>query len=167
MGLLCNSNAFSSGLPSTDKINKSDEDIFHESTRSGSTVQGSEAEDAILKLASDDKITYRWLKRDDYQLGFPSVLSNLTQGCEYEEKQFLARFDEMFPSDSQKYKIVVLVDNSTGMIVGSGTLFLEKKFLRNTGIVSNLSLFIFVCRLAILKTSLSLRTTVDRDSETV
>ena len=43
----------------------------------------------------------------------------------------------MFPQLSDTYKIIVLIDNQTNKIIGSGSLILEKKFIRDAGIVSN------------------------------
>ena len=54
-------------------------------TATGTWSQGSEPEDKVLREASTDKIIFRWLKRDDWGKGFPSVLSGLTKGCEYSE----------------------------------------------------------------------------------
>ena len=42
----------------------------------------------------------------------------------------------MFPLESATYKIVVLEDVSTGEIIGSGSCIIEKKFIRDAGIVS-------------------------------
>ena len=41
----------------------------------------------------------------------------------------------MFPSKADTYRIVVILDRRTGSIIGCGTIFIEKKFLRQTGIV--------------------------------
>jgi len=59
----------------------------------------------------------------------------LTKGCEYGKEQFEDRYDEMFPVQSDLYKIIVVVDNSSGKIIGAGSLILERKFIRNAGVV--------------------------------
>tara|TARA_B110000305_G_C19027481_1_gene442192 strand:+ start:186 stop:578 length:393 start_codon:yes stop_codon:yes gene_type:complete len=66
------------------------------------------------------------------------VLAGLTKGCEYDEPLFLQRFDEMYPQESHSYKIIVVEDKQSGKIVGAGTIFNEKKFLRNTGITGHI-----------------------------
>ena len=71
----------------------------------------SKSEDNVLEQESDEKVTFRMLQRNDYSRGYPSVLSGLTKGCEYDQKKFLQRYDEIFPSMSDAYKIVVLIDN--------------------------------------------------------
>ena len=91
-------------------------------------------EQTLLSSSSDDNVTFRLLERTDYALGFPAVLSGLTKGCDYDEATFLKQFDLMFPSTD--YKIIVLVSKKTGKIVGSGSLIVEKKFIRNAGLVS-------------------------------
>ena len=95
-------------------------------------------EDTILRGESDSKVTFRWLERTDYARGFPSVLAGLTKGCEYGEEKFLERFDSMFPREAHVYRIVVVVDNNTGRIIASGSLIIEKKFLRNAGLAGHI-----------------------------
>ena len=42
----------------------------------------------------------------------------------------------MFPKRADVYRIVVIVDKKKDKVIGTGTLFVEKKFLRQTGIVT-------------------------------
>ena len=61
----------------------------------------------------------------------------------------------MFPKEAETYKIVVLVDNKLDKIIGAGALVVEKKFIRNAAVVSNIY-FVrlrFLFRLDILKIS--------------
>jgi glucosamine-phosphate N-acetyltransferase len=51
------------------------------------------------------------------------------------KEDFEKRFDEMFPKRADVYKIVVLVDRERDHIIGAGTIFFEKKFMRKLGIV--------------------------------
>mmetsp|Transcript_16514 Transcript_16514/g.28052 ORF Transcript_16514/g.28052 Transcript_16514/m.28052 type:complete len:101 (-) Transcript_16514:147-449(-) len=44
----------------------------------------------------------------------------------------------MFPIESHNYKIVVIVDKATKKIIGSGSLIIEKKFIRNAGICGHI-----------------------------
>jgi len=46
------------------------------------------------------------------------------------KEDFERRFDEMFPSHAHIYKIIVIIDTSNDKVIGSGTIFMEKKFLR-------------------------------------
>jgi glucosamine-phosphate N-acetyltransferase len=58
------------------------------------------------------------------------ILSQLTVVGKVTKEDFERRFDEMFPSHSHIYKIVVIIDNKIDKVIGSGTIFTEKKFLR-------------------------------------
>jgi len=51
------------------------------------------------------------------------------------KEDFEKRFDELFPQRSDIYKIIVLLDKRADYIIGAGTIFFEKKFIRKTGIV--------------------------------
>ena len=64
------------------------------------------------------------------------MLTDLTQGCQYDQNKFISRYDEIFPKLSDTYKIIVIVDTKLNKIIGSGSLIIEKKFVRDTGIVS-------------------------------
>ena len=66
------------------------------------------------------------------------MLTDLTQGCWYDQDKFIKRYDDIFPKLSDTYKIVVLVDTKLNKIIGSGSLIIEKKFVRDTGIVSSI-----------------------------
>ena len=102
------------------------------------SFQGSPEEDSILKKECDDKVIFRWLSRNDFKKGFPKVLSGLTKGTDYSEKQFQERFDAMFPKESHNYKIIVIEHKATGQIIGSGSLIIEKKFIRNAGLCGHI-----------------------------
>ena len=71
------------------------------------------------------------MKRTDYQKGFPKVLSRLTKGVDYDQIDFLSRFDSIYPREKDSYFIVVA--EMKGEIVASGTLMIEKKFIRDAG----------------------------------
>ena len=46
------------------------------------------------------------------------------------QEDYEARFDSLFPTKSDVYRIVVVVDKDTDKIIACGTIFIEKKFLR-------------------------------------
>ena len=97
-------------------------------------IKPTESEQQILLAETDDKILFRLLKRDDYERDFPAVLAGLTKGVSYSEDEFHKIYDSIFTKDSENYKIVVLEDKDTGMIIGSGSVIMEKKFIRDGGI---------------------------------
>lgn len=66
------------------------------------------------------------------------VLSQLTVVGNVTKEQFETQFDQMFPSLADVYYIVVIVDKNLDKIVGSATLIIERKFVRSTGLVSQL-----------------------------
>ena len=94
-------------------------------------------EQAILSRASDSEFEFRMLQRDDYEKGYMDQLSQLTVVGNVSKQDFEQRFDEMYPSRADVYKIVVIVEKASNWIVGAGTIFFEKKFVRNTSLVSN------------------------------
>lgn len=84
----------------------------------------------------DTEFEFRYLKRDDYGRGILSVLAQLTVVGEVSKQDFENRFDWIFPRQSDTYYIVVIVDKLKDKVIGSATLLLERKFIRNTGTVS-------------------------------
>ena len=54
------------------------------------------------------------------------------------KEDFEKRFDELYPKRADVYKVVVLVDKERNYIIGAGTIFFEKKFIRGLGLVNNL-----------------------------
>uniref|UniRef100_A0A6B2LPJ2 Glucosamine 6-phosphate N-acetyltransferase n=1 Tax=Arcella intermedia TaxID=1963864 RepID=A0A6B2LPJ2_9EUKA len=71
----------------------------------------------------------------DYSKGYMDVLAQLTHVWTVTEESFKKRFLEMKADGN--YYIVVMENTSTGKIVASGTLLLEKKFLRSCGVVGH------------------------------
>jgi hypothetical protein len=49
----------------------------------------------------------------------------------------------MFPSHSDTYFIIVIVDKNKDKVVGTATILLERKFMRSTGIVSLLEILTY------------------------
>jgi len=69
----------------------------------------------------------------DYDLGFFETLAFLTKVGEVTKQDFENQFHQMFPLRSDVYKIVVVFDVAKQRVVGSGSLVLEKKFIRQLG----------------------------------
>lgn len=90
----------------------------------------------ILKSQSDEEFTFRLVQRDDFDRGILSVLSQLTVVGEVTRADFESRYDWMFPRHADTYFIVVIVDKKLDKVVGSASLMMERKFVRNAGIVS-------------------------------
>jgi glucosamine-phosphate N-acetyltransferase len=64
------------------------------------------------------------------------VLAQLSIVGKVTQQDFEARYDWMFPSHSDTYYIIVIVDKSKDKVIGTATMLLERKFMRSTGIVS-------------------------------
>jgi hypothetical protein len=65
------------------------------------------------------------------------ILSQLTVVGKVTKQDFEKRYDEIFPDHDHIYKIVVIEDKSNKKVIGCGTIFFEKKFLRQTGTVNS------------------------------
>jgi glucosamine-phosphate N-acetyltransferase len=59
----------------------------------------------------------------------------LTIVGDVKQEDFEKRFDLLHPRMKDIYKIVVIVDTQKDKIIGSGTIFMEYKFIRHCGIV--------------------------------
>jgi glucosamine-phosphate N-acetyltransferase len=71
--------------------------------------------------------TIRPLARGDYHRGFFTCLQDLTATGDISETQFLERFDWHRNHGQGWYYCVVIVDNATDRIVGTGAVVVEKK----------------------------------------
>ncbi|TNV73972.1 hypothetical protein FGO68_gene6689 [Halteria grandinella] len=87
----------------------------------------------ILSSQCDSEFTFRLLRRDDYGRGIMNVLGQLTIVGDVTQEAFEKQFEWMFPLHKDTYHIVVIVDNKLDKIIGSGSLIMERKFLRSTG----------------------------------
>ena len=50
-----------------------------------------------------------------------------------EKSDFEAQYTEMFPIKQDTYKIIVIVDVAKQRVIASGSLIIEKKFIRQLG----------------------------------
>ncbi|KAF8864460.1 acyl-CoA N-acyltransferase [Acephala macrosclerotiorum] len=88
-----------------------------------------------VKEIMPDTCHIRPLKRSDFHRGHLDVLRGLTHVGEISETAWTERFDWMKGCNGTYYTLVI-VDESRGAaqsIVGTGTLFVEKKFLYELG----------------------------------
>ena len=84
----------------------------------------------VLARESTGDYLYRYLEKDDFKKGFLDMLSQLTVVGIVSQEMFEKRFDEMFTQRRGVYKIVVIVHRDSDHIIGTGGVFLEKKFIR-------------------------------------
>ncbi|KNC49436.1 glucosamine 6-phosphate acetyltransferase [Thecamonas trahens ATCC 50062] len=86
---------------------------------------------SLLSEAADaqpgDGYTVRPLARSDYAAGHCGVLADLTDVGDMDAATWAEVFDEM--AADGKYYVVVVEEDATGMVVASGTLVVERKFI--------------------------------------
>lgn len=80
--------------------------------------------------------TIRPLRRSDYHNGFLEVLRVLTRVGEYSYEQWSERYDWMAKRNDEYFLIVICDD--TGRVVGTGSLLVERKFIRSLGMVGHI-----------------------------
>ncbi|CAL5334529.1 unnamed protein product [Camellia sinensis] len=85
----------------------------------------------------EDSFQVRKLEISDKSKGFIELLQQLTVCDSVSEKQFEERFREL-SSYGDDHLICVIEDNRSGKIVATGSVFTEKKFIRNCGKVGHI-----------------------------
>ncbi|WWC64164.1 uncharacterized protein I303_106772 [Kwoniella dejecticola CBS 10117] len=79
----------------------------------------------------------RPLASDDVNRGHFDVLSVLTVAPQLSPKAYKENFDRL-KACAGTYFIIVIVDKATDKIVASGSIIVERKFLRNAGLVGHI-----------------------------
>ena len=92
--------------------------------------------ESSLNLFLKYPLKMRPLAKTDLSRGFISVLSVLTSAPEVSETRYAETFDAM--QSFNNYFTLVIVSRATDKIVGSGTVFIEQKFIRNLGKVGHI-----------------------------
>ncbi|KAN0032058.1 hypothetical protein ACTFIV_005931 [Dictyostelium citrinum] len=83
------------------------------------------------KTIEDDGISFRPLDIDDYDKGYSECLQQLTE-AKFSKEQFIERFNQI-KKQPDTYFLIVAVDVKLNKIIACGSLFVEKKFIRNCG----------------------------------
>ncbi|KAI1108572.1 glucosamine 6-phosphate N-acetyltransferase [Nemania sp. NC0429] len=78
----------------------------------------------------------RSLRPGDYDTGFLDCLRVLTTVGEITKEAFNERYNWMLSQDT--YYILVIEDTSTGKVVGTGNLLVERKFIHSLGLVGHI-----------------------------
>ncbi|KAL9241049.1 hypothetical protein vseg_015207 [Gypsophila vaccaria] len=79
----------------------------------------------------------RRLEITDKSKGFIELLRQLTVCDSVSDVKFEARFREL-SAEGDNHVICVVEDNNTGRIIATGSVFIEKKFIRNCGQVGHI-----------------------------
>ncbi|KAI5664751.1 hypothetical protein M9H77_24074 [Catharanthus roseus] len=93
-------------------------------------MQGSDCVD-------EERFKVRKLEISDKKKGFVELLQQLTVCDAVSDKDFEERFQEL-AACGDEHVICVIEDDQTGKIVATGSVFIEKKFVRNCGKVGHI-----------------------------
>ncbi|KAL3637528.1 Glucosamine-phosphate N-acetyltransferase-like protein [Castilleja foliolosa] len=85
----------------------------------------------------EGKFQVRKLEISDKQKGFVELLQQLTVCGPISDEAFEERFQELAKCGDD-HLVCVIEDNNLGKIVGTGIVFIEKKFIRNCGKVGHI-----------------------------
>lgn len=100
-------------------------------------------EDSLEKMQSNSsldtkqKFQVRKLEISDKSKGFIELLKQLSVCGSVSDKEFEDRFQEI-SSYGDDHLICVIEDDDSGKIIATGSVFIEKKFLRNCGKVGHI-----------------------------
>ncbi|GAA5987626.1 hypothetical protein JCM11641_001171 [Rhodosporidiobolus odoratus] len=85
-------------------------------------------------------LTLRPLASTDYSRGHLSLLTHLTSAPDVGEQAWKQRYEEMAAINriQQTYLPVVIVEDDSDQLVGQATVLIERKFLRNAGLVGHI-----------------------------
>eukprot|EP00878_Enallax_costatus_P005318 GHUV01005585.1.p1 GENE.GHUV01005585.1~~GHUV01005585.1.p1 ORF type:complete len:153 (+),score=38.56 GHUV01005585.1:195-653(+) len=78
----------------------------------------------------------RELGPEDYDKGFLGLLAQLTTVGDVSVEDYKRRWQEL--NDSPDYHVAVAEDSSTGKLVGTASLIVEKKFIHSCGKVGHI-----------------------------
>nr|ASU54202.1 histone acetyltransferase [Hevea brasiliensis] len=93
--------------------------------------------DGSNSLSSELKLQVRKLEKSDKSKGFIELLQQLTMCDSVSDKEFEERFQEI-SSYGNDHLICVIEDDRSGKIIATGSVFIEKKFIRNCGKVGHI-----------------------------
>ncbi|PIA53953.1 hypothetical protein AQUCO_00900495v1 [Aquilegia coerulea] len=90
-----------------------------------------------MSIREEDLFQVRKLEMSDKSKGFLEILQQLTVCNPFTDEEFDARFQDI-SSYGEDHVICVIEDKESKKIVATGSVFLEKKFLRNCGKVGHI-----------------------------
>ncbi|KAF7148681.1 hypothetical protein RHSIM_Rhsim03G0075100 [Rhododendron simsii] len=88
-------------------------------------------------LNEEESFPVRKLEISDKRKGFIELLQQLTVCDSVSDKEFEGRFQEL-SLYGDDHLVCVIEDNCSGKIVATGSVFIEKKFIRNCGKVGHI-----------------------------
>ncbi|KAK9689629.1 hypothetical protein RND81_09G072200 [Saponaria officinalis] len=90
-----------------------------------------------VKPNDDQSYKIRRLEITDKSKGFIELLRQLTVCDSVSDTEFKDRFREL-AAEGDNHVICVVEDSNTGRIIATGSVFIEKKFIRNCGKVGHI-----------------------------
>ncbi|ORY91279.1 acyl-CoA N-acyltransferase [Syncephalastrum racemosum] len=81
--------------------------------------------------------TLRPLRSNDYERGFLDVLRVLTEVGDHTKEKWLEQF-EYLKQHNHEYFTIAISDDTKNRIVAVGTIFVERKFVHNNGLVGHI-----------------------------
>ncbi|XP_057999612.1 glucosamine 6-phosphate N-acetyltransferase-like [Hevea brasiliensis] len=93
--------------------------------------------DSSNSLIGELKLQVRKLEKSDKSKGFIELLQQLTVCDSISEKKFEERFQEI-NSYGNDHIVCVIEDDQSGKIIATGSVFIERKFIRNCGKVGHI-----------------------------
>lgn len=91
----------------------------------------------MLNNSKEQYLDVRRLEISDKSKGFIELLQQLSICDSVSDKEYEERFREL-SSQGDDHVICVIEDNHSGKIIGTGSVFIERKFLRNCGKVGHI-----------------------------
>ncbi|KDQ11531.1 hypothetical protein BOTBODRAFT_35203 [Botryobasidium botryosum FD-172 SS1] len=93
-----------------------------------------------VKKALPQELHLRPLSSTDYHRGHLKLLTVLTQAPDTGYEQYFTQFSstKAIPPAPQSYFTIVIVNRANDSLVGVGTVFLERKFIRGLGTVGHI-----------------------------
>ncbi|KAI9493895.1 acyl-CoA N-acyltransferase [Zychaea mexicana] len=90
-----------------------------------------------VQAALPEGYTVRPLRENDYERGFLKVLEVLTEVGTQTKEQWLERFN-YFKQHNHEYFTIAICDDRQNKVVAAGTIFVERKFVHNNGLVGHI-----------------------------
>ncbi|KAG2221131.1 hypothetical protein INT45_004440 [Circinella minor] len=90
-----------------------------------------------VQAALPEGYTVRPLRENDYERGFLKVLEVLTEVGTQTKEQWLERFNYL-KQHNHEYFTIAICNEHENRIVAAGTIFVERKFVHNNGLVGHI-----------------------------
>ncbi|KAI7884375.1 acyl-CoA N-acyltransferase [Lichtheimia hyalospora FSU 10163] len=90
-----------------------------------------------VQAALPEGYTLRPLRANDYERGFLKVLEVLTEVGNQTKEEWMERFNYL-KQHNHEYFTIAITDDRSDKVVAAGTIFVERKFVHNNGLVGHI-----------------------------